>query len=427
MYKVKIEMNITKEQLDKIIYMYITEKRAINEISKILQYNHKVITQLLIDNNVPIRGPKDCHKKSEFDTGYAIKLYTEGNKSIRAISKIVGVSYTIMRKFLISKNLVKRVEHKNEIITKEDIYKAAEMHKNNIAIVDIADALGYSSYTITYSLNKIGINPKNLVSDKKTKISNNFTFLDFTPEKCFVLGLIYGDGHVDKSDIKIYSNTKDIDNLNTINALFGNKLSIVKDKRSENAISIKISKKILCNELREKFGLVSNKSDKLIFPKIPEKMYTYFISGFLAADGSINVYTNEHSTLDFYIIMQSCSFDFIKSIHDIIHKNLNIKCTIQERNPVGISKKAQYIIKYSDTAGLKVCDYILANTTELTRCNRKYLNYMKYKIWYNEKAEQIKKLNDDGCSNKKIKEITHRHEGIISNTINGNNFNGRSM
>src|SRR5690606_7589788 len=104
-----------------------------------------------------------------------------------------------------------------------DKEKIIWMYQNNIAIADIKERLGYSAWAIRYTLKKLGFIPKRLVSNKKTLISNEFSFLDYTPKKCFALGVIFGDGHVGKNDVTIYSSLKDIDIINSINELFDNK------------------------------------------------------------------------------------------------------------------------------------------------------------------------------------------------------------
>ena len=366
-------IKLTPQEISEIINLYITKKESIIDISKKFLINRKTTTKILNKNNIELRKPKECHnnQKLKYDEDKAINLYLNEKKSIRTIAKELSATYGVVRILLKNKKHLREIAHKNKIISKEDACKIIKLHENNIPTNDIANQLRVSQYAVVYTLNKNGIKPKKLISN--TKVPSNFTFLDFTPEKCFVLGLIFGDGHVDKTHITIYSSLQDIDNLEKVNKLFGGELKIRRDERSENAISINICSKRLCNELRDEFGLVSNKSDKIIFPRLPKNMIPFFISGFLAADGSSQIYRYKY--LEFHLTFASTSLSFVNSIRDIV----DYKTKIYKRLPIGISKKPLYTLRYSNKVAIKACDYIYEGSIEETRCNRKYNNYIDFK------------------------------------------------
>lgn len=419
----------TKETEAQIIFKYFTEKKTAAQIAQELNIGPASIRRVLLRNNFKMRTLSEAlnkHIKTETQEQEILKLYCEENKSTKTIANILNYSLNEVRAVLLKHNVMRHVKHENKIITIEDKLKAIELNKNNIAVTDIAKQLGYSRFVIRHTLKENGLKPNGLISDQKTKVSNKFSFLDFTLEKCFVLGLIYGDGHVDNNHFTIYSSTHDIDCLQKVNALFGNVHSIKKDIRSRNAISITINKKKLCDELRDNFGLVSNKSDKLIFPNIPEEMYSAFISGFIAADGSVSYYEKINSLR---LSIYSCSKIFLDRIGDIIAQNTKIVSNKYSKNPNanGISKKEIFIISARDNNALLACNYIFKNSTEMTRGNRKYSNYIKYKIWVDETSEQIKNLHKKGYNIKEIKMITKRQEGIISNVINGHEYGGKKL
>ena len=129
----------------------------------------------------------------------------------------------------------------------------------------------------------MGINNKTNI--KSLRVNPDFTLLDLNFEKAYLLGLIYGDGHVGKNNsIEICSS--DLDVIESINRIFNYKLSIT--KKTKTARSIYINSKKLSNELRNNYALKSKKSDNITFPNIDEKFVPHFLSGEIAADGSFS-------------------------------------------------------------------------------------------------------------------------------------------
>jgi hypothetical protein len=253
------------------------------------------------------------------------------------------------------------------------------------------------------------------------QINSEFSFNYLNKEKAFCLGVIFGDGHVDNYKIVIYSSNKDevLNNIN--NSLFYNKLKIFNDKRN-NGTYINLYKKTLCDELRNIYKLNSNKSKTLIFPtNIDDRFMPFFISGYLAADGSISCFdcSKYNKGLHLRVCFTSCSNNFLIGLRDFINKKTKIYSKIYKQNR---NKNYIYNLSYNYGKALIVCNYIFKNTNKYLRCKRKYDNYKIFVKNINNSKRKILKLHNDGFSIIEIKKQVHKHESFIRNIIKGINI-----
>ena len=305
-----------------------------------------------------------------------IELY-KNKVSIKNIALKMGCSSYPIRRILNNYDLIRKVKRKHKQVNRAIIQQIIKMHEADVACGDIASELKVDIWTVNYHLRKNNIKPKNLVSNEKASVSNEFSFKNMTKEKAFILGVIFGDGHVAADRITIYGSKKDIDTLNKINVVFESKCSIFEDKRSDNGIYLRINKKKLSEELRNDFQLKSNKSNSLVFPSLEENFIPAFVSGFLAADGSIMMCDKKRNYLR--ICFGSCTYSFLKNIQKYFCNILNIKENkIVTKNPKGISKKPMYYVIFNCSNAEKICKYLYDNTTEITRSDRKFQVYLDY-------------------------------------------------
>jgi hypothetical protein len=230
----------------------------------------------------------------------------------------------------------------------------------------------------------------------ETQIKNatpiNINCLDGdNPLSAYVLGLIFGDGHVnyDEKKYKYYVSliSVDYDIVTSAQTLFGKDfpIHIIKPINNKKQITynIVVNSKEFAIYLREKFKLVNRKSNCLIFPKIEDNLLSYFISGLLSTDGCVRV--------DSRRISQSCGIefsyssnclDFIKSLQYKLSEKLKINNDGHIKICKASSKRKNnnYSLRYTGSSARQILDFIYANTDELTRCKRKYDIYQKYII-----------------------------------------------
>jgi hypothetical protein len=173
----------------------------------------------------------------------------------------------------------------------------------------------------------------------------------------------------------------DMDILQKVSSLVGEKFKIVKYNSRKAPQGYIYSKKV-CNELVELFSLCSNKSDKLVFPKLEDNLMPAFISGYLAADGCISIYQSKYkakySTLTFY----SCSHQYLIDLCNFIEAKTLVTGNLYERNRSKmkghLGHKPLFTLGYNWTKAEKVCKYIFDNTAQATRSDRKYKKYYDF-------------------------------------------------
>lgn len=294
---------------------------------------------------------------------------------MKQIEKHINVSVTSIKNILNEANIEMRKKEIVSPFTPEEKINIIELYNKFTTINDLAILFNCSTDRIRLFLTKNNIKIRTHGESKKIKYE--YSFVDkLTNEMAFVLGVIFGDGHLGKDSIIIAM--QDLDVINKIDTIFDNSLNI---KHTKTTPYIRIYSTKLINELTDVYKLCSNKSDKLIFPNINEELLPFFISGYLAADGCVS-YNKlwECSSLSF----SSCSYEFLNSLQKILIKNTEIKDRNyitehkQSKDAFPSNKKHYLLVLYKKKA-IACCNYIFNSTTELTRCDRKYNRYVDYK------------------------------------------------
>jgi len=203
----------------------------------------------------------------------------------------------------------------------------------------------------------------------------------------YVLGLIFGDGHVnfDENNYKysISLVSIDYDIVSSAQILFGNqfKIRVIKSKNKKDIYNIIVNSKEFSLYLREKFKLINRKSNCLIFPKIAKDMYPFFISGLLSTDGCISIdKRRQNLPCSIEFSYSSNCLDFIKQLRSYFSQIFNFPDTgyIKTLSANKKRKNPNYNLRYSGTKAIKILNHIYENTNHLTRCKRKYDIYQNY-------------------------------------------------
>lgn len=220
----------------------------------------------------------------------------------------------------------------------------------------------------------------NVLSAKETQIKNGTAeykdyFNDLNPLQCYVLGLIFGDGCVHYNPVKYkYAMTltsNDLDILQSAQKIFGESFPI-KKRKAAKAYNLVVNSKHVCEELISKFNLQSPKSNSLLFPKLPNDMYNFFISGLLSTDGCIEIkkiHIGKPCAITFSY--SSNCLDFIEELQNYLIEKLNITKTTIKKNKTK-RKNINYSLRYTGNQATTILQFIYQNTDSLTRCERKY-------------------------------------------------------
>lgn len=148
-----------------------------------------------------------------------------------------------------------------------------------------------------------------------------------TEEKAYWLGFIYADGNVNKAQntLRINLQAKDSGHLVKLNkSICGNFNVRIYDEIHQDKIypmsQILIYSTNMVKDLIE-HGVFPNKTDKIIFPDLPDKLVRHFIRGYFDGDGSICERKHKKRLSDL-----SCSFTcgnliFLTKLREILLQN----------------------------------------------------------------------------------------------------------
>jgi hypothetical protein len=195
---------------------------------------------------------------------------------------------------------------------------------------------------------------------------NDYFFEKESSEKYYILGLIYTDGNLPKSDKNsfIISNT-DFDILENIKNILEYTGIIYTETHkiyNKDIFKLKVNSKVIRTFL-ENFGLFPNKTFSLNFPVIPDEYLKDFIRGLWDGDGSCTLIKRNYgySGISSFV---SASEIFLQ---DLVEKVFNKKITIRKTDNI-------FIIQLRKKDSLFIRDFMY-NDSKL------YINYKKEKFF----------------------------------------------
>src|SRR5690242_9192213 len=158
--------------------------------------------------------------------------------------------------------------------SKDTSDKVNSLYLQGLSTRQIADVTSISKSGVGEIVKKSGIARDRATSQilgckRTTRIPFTWSFFPLTPEKAWLLGLIYGDGSLYNDGRTISITSGDSDVIDNINHLFGDKLSISSPKSTYRAITLHSGR--LWKELNTCFALVPNKSRTLCYPELPDE------------------------------------------------------------------------------------------------------------------------------------------------------------
>ncbi len=205
---------------------------------------------------------------------------------------------------------------------------------------------------------------------KKYDIDENYFEKIDSPEKAYLLGLIYADGcnYTPTNTVTLCLQEQDKHILEDIKELlhYNAPLKKIKPKKESHQTSfvLTIHSKKISTDLTA-LGVMQNKTFKITFPYIDKDLFSHFIRGYFDGDGCI--ITGKR--------MERVSFvgtdSFINTIQDIFLEKLNLSKTVtykrnKEKNISTCYYKGRYSCK-------KIRDYLYNEST--IHFKRKYLKF----------------------------------------------------
>ena len=250
--------------------------------------------------------------------------------------------------------------------------------KDNIeqAIVcDYSQGFGVMELANMYELNRCTIQRilkrNNIVLRKRAPVHYNVNFFDdYNINSCYWAGFIASDGYVrsDRNAVSIHLSNLDIDHLRKISTatnFLGNIHSY------EHDCYVSFAGEWFKNALADNFDIFPRKTfDVQISNKIPNDMIVHFLRGYFDGDGCITS-TEGYLRINF----SSGSTGLLNQIVEYIYDN-----GVRVRNECGKPKISNdCLIAYSCENAYKILDMLYSGSTELTRLNRKYDLYLRWK------------------------------------------------
>lgn len=187
----------------------------------------------------------------------------------------------------------------NEILfTDEQEQQIIDMYLNqNLSTVKIGQRFECSHKVITKILEQNGI-PRTGKSGRKYKLNEAYFDNIDTPNKAYILGLLFADGNNCKSKqtIRIGLQEEDKHILEDIRKEIGSEKELEYQDNSDkhtfgysykNMWILNMYSSHMCKSL-EMHGMIPNKSLKVKFPNIEENLYSHFIRGLFDGDGCIH-------------------------------------------------------------------------------------------------------------------------------------------
>ncbi len=204
---------------------------------------------------------------------------------------------------------------------------------------------------------------------QKYKIDNNYFSSVMTPNKAYLLGLIYSDGSLSRKHgtLSYVCSKKDVEIVNFI------KLELKSDHPiryiKEDYVGFCISNKKIVDDLVKNFDLPEgNKSlNNLSVPNITIKYIPHFIRGIFDGDGSI--WTDGSS----YAYAFTGGRDFLLEIANIIHEATGLRMRLRYRHGESNPRACSIEVKGNKHASA-LYNYMYKNGMFLTRKHRKFLS-----------------------------------------------------
>ncbi len=216
---------------------------------------------------------------------------------------------------------------------------------------------------------------------KKYNIKENFFEIIDDEDKAYILGLLFSDGTISDTVVKINLIESDSQIIYDIakKMYYDDKyqISFLKgvNKKWNNGVIYKTKPQILLTFTRKKIvddlkklGLSERKSFKIRFPKICRKYYKDFVRGYFDGDGCF--YTSKKYKKNNRVGIVS-NILFINDLKNIIENKLSIKC---------ITTNSKYVNNistlwiYGNIKTKNFLDWIYDKAN--LKLNRKYLHYI---------------------------------------------------
>lgn len=222
----------------------------------------------------------------------------------------------------------------------------------------------------------------------RKKVNENF-FKTWSPKMAYVLGFMFADGSLldtnssSRTYYLLFSNN-DLDLLNKIRKTLSSEHKIyVRPPRvmehtekkyiSKTSYLLKFGNKSMYDDLLD-LGMTHRKSNSMHLPKVPMRLFSYFLRGYFDGDGCVNIYLPKNRvTPRIKVLFTSGSTGFLSELSELLAQVLSIK-TLPYYRSMGAHN-----LTASDANAVRVLDYMYIGLNEVPYLERKYQKYINYR------------------------------------------------
>lgn len=239
----------------------------------------------------------------------------------------------------------------------------------------VGKKLGLSDSTVRRHLRKAGVALRSRSQANclrwrgKTQIAEDWSFIPLTPDKAWLLGLIYSDGNLASRGAHISLVSKDYDLLGQVNRIMGGKLNI-RHRKGVSTYEIVISSQRLCSEL-VKIGLHPRKSLTITFPTLPEDALPHFVRGLIDGDGCWYLDKSRQACLNF--TYTSGSGEFVESLRSHLISQAGVS---SNTHTIVSQKRRKSELKHRHSDSVKIGEWVYRASQPTNRLKRKYQKWL---------------------------------------------------
>ena len=225
-------------------------------------------------------------------------------------------------------NLIELREHKDEVIS---------LYEQGLTAYRIGKIFNTHDMNVGVILRENNVQLRDKRDNRRYKFDEHYMDKIDTPEKAYILGLLYADGCNDKkyNRITLALQMEDTYLLEEIRKLFKSNKELYftdnsKKKNTKDTKTLVLVSEHLCQVLND-HGMVPEKSLILEWPTwLREDLYSHFIRGYFDGDGSIN-FTNKGKDIEIGIVS---SFVFCEGCYNFL-KGIGIRSSLApDENPL---------------------------------------------------------------------------------------------
>lgn len=316
-------------------------------------------------------------QKSEYDK--IVDMYKNGMKQ-KDIAKEYNVTPSTIS-YILRKNGIYTIRDLSPLFSEDKVKEMYDRYCNKERVRDLANEYNID-YSSVYNLfHKYGFEVNESHTKQQYSINENYFDEINTPNKAYIIGLLWADGcnMTNKHEIKISLQEEDKHILDSIKEELGfdKPLSFVNYKKRKsnykNQYVLTICNKYISEKLNS-LGMIKAKSLTLEWPDcINKDMYKHFIRGYLDGDGCIYV-GEKHSEVSFVGTTM-----FIEQLQKILNEEIGIHLSIKSQ------KGYKPVTKIGVVSGRIQINTLLSwlYSDSNLRLERKYKKYQQFLKKYN--------------------------------------------